>query len=113
MKLRTTAVAILTMGLAMSAPTAALGASDRSDRMELHCDEGTLEGTTLERSDGASWWDVEDGTVYTTQSLLITDGEGNTVFEHDYGQKSHEAETCTGEHFGFTWDVSVVRAGDH
>ena len=110
MKLRTTALAAITMGLAMSAPGVALGASDR---MELHCDSGSLQGTTLERTNGASWWNVEDGTVYTTRSILVTDESNSTVFEHDYGKKSGESETCIGQHFGSTWHVSVVEAGEH
>lgn len=78
--------------------------------MELHCDSGDLAGRTLERSNGSSWWDVADRTVYTTKSIVSTDGQ-DVVHHHEYGNKSGTPETCTGQHFEWTWDLTVVEAG--
>lgn len=104
MKTRTAALAAMTAAIVASLPTTAMASNER---MSLTCDTGSLAGHTLERTNGASWWDVADGTVYTTTSLVITSG-GDTVHHHDYGGKATEAETCTGDHFGFTWHVAVV-----
>jgi hypothetical protein len=41
----------------------------------------------------------------------VTDGQGDTVYEHTYGKKSGPAQTCAADHYGFTWDVEVVAAG--
>ena len=114
MKLRTSAAvaAALTMAMSVSLPQVAFA---DSERMQLHCESGSLAGRTLERSNGASWWDVEDGTVYTTRSIRVTDGEGNIAYQHDYGRKSGDAGTCVGEHsgpgFSSEWEVTLVPAG--
>lgn len=108
MRIRTAAVAAATLGLL---GTATIPASAASERMHLYCASGSLEGRTFERTNGASWWDVEDGTVYTTRSIRVTHPDHGTVHEHTYGQKSAEGGTCTASHFGFTWELQLVRAG--
>lgn len=102
--------ACLVVTLASAAATGATPAAAGSERMQLHCESGTLQGSTLERTNGSSWWDVGTGTVYTTKSLTISDDQG-IVHQHDYGKKSQLAETCTGTHFDWTWDLEVVEAG--
>jgi hypothetical protein len=86
-------------------------AAAESERMYLHCESGSLAGGTIERANGASWWDVADGTLYTTRSLHVSHPDHGTVYEHTYGRKSAEPETCTASHVGFTWTVELVRAG--
>jgi hypothetical protein len=103
MRIRATAIAV-TAALAATLPTAALAAAER---MQLRCDSGTLAGRTLERTNGSSWWDVADGTVYTTSSLTVSEGD-DVVHSQHYGAKGTSPETCTGTHFDFTWDVELV-----
>lgn len=91
---------------AVSATPAAAG----SERMQLHCESGSLAGHTLERSNGSTWWDVDDGAVYTTKSIKVSGDEG-VVYEHDYGKKAEAAETCTGTHLDWTWELAVGRTG--
>jgi hypothetical protein len=101
-----TAVFVTTL-LTASLSVPALAANER---MELECTGGDLEGTTLERTNGSSWWEQSSGTVYTTRSILVTH-QYDTVYEHTYGKKSGPAQTCVADHFGFTWHVEVVAAG--
>lgn len=108
MRIRTAAVAAVTLGLL---GTATIPASAASERMQLLCESGSLEGRTFERTNGASWWDVEDGGVLTTHSIRVTHPDHGTVYEHTYGRKSAEAETCTATHFGYTWELELVPAG--
>lgn len=112
-KIRTPLLPALALALSLAAPAPAWAANDR---MELYCHEGTLEGHTLERTNGSSWWDTVDGTTYTTKTLLVTGQDGTIVHEKGYGaearsEKRSEAESCTADHFGFTWEIEVVRAG--
>lgn len=111
MKSRTKATfAWLVATLAVTAGSGAMPAAAGSERMQLHCASGSLQGHTLERTNGSSWWDVDTGTVYTTKSLTVSDDQG-IVHQQDYGKKSQAAETCTAQHFEWTWDVEVVDAG--
>lgn len=102
--LATTGIAALLVA-SLSVPGVA-----RSERMELRCAAGTLAGHTIERSNGASWWDERAGTVYTTRHVEISAGD-ETVFEKTYGLKSGPTETCTAEHFGFVWTVELAASG--
>jgi hypothetical protein len=97
----------LLAGIAPVAGPASAGA----ERMYLECESGTLNGTTIERSNGASWWDVNDRTVYTTRHIRIEHADFGVVHEHTFGAKSGPVDTCTADHFGFSWTVEVVRAG--
>jgi hypothetical protein len=102
-----TGIALTAMVVATSLPTAALAASER---MHLDCEQEAL--GTIERTNGASWWG-EDGSVYTTTHLRITQGD-QVIHEHAYGnQRPQQTLTCTAEHFDFTWEVELVRAGRH
>lgn len=89
---------------------AAAAAAAGSERMQLHCESGSLAGHTLERSNGSSWWGVDDGTVYTTKSITVSGDEG-VVYHRDYGKKDKAPGTCTATHFGWTWQLEVVRTG--
>lgn len=104
MRTRTAALAAMTAVIAMVLPSAATASSER---MSLTCDSGTLAGRTLERSNGASWWDVSTGDVYTTVSLVVSSGD-EEVHRHHYGAKAGDHQTCLGDHFDFTWDVVLV-----
>lgn len=81
-----------------------------SERMTLACggDIGTIE-----RSNGASWWSVEDGTVWTTKYLEVVHPEG--VFERSYGHVAREHVVCEADHdvdgYESDWTVHLVRAG--
>ncbi len=108
MKRRISTAVFVTTLLTASLSAPALAANER---MELTCIDGDLEGTTLERTNGSSWWVQPSGSVYTTRSILVTHEDHGTVYEHTYGKKSGPAQTCIGEHFGFTWQVEVVAAG--
>ena len=111
MKSRTKATSVcLVAALALGVAGGAQPATAGSERMQLECLSGDLAGHTLERTNGSSWWDVEDGTVYTTKSLTITSGD-DVVYERDYGKRSRVAVTCTGDHFDWTWNLEVVEAG--
>lgn len=110
MKLRVRAVVAGLMVAAGGTVASGTTAAAASERMQLECTSGSLAGHTLERSNGSSWWDVEDGTVYTTKSITVSGDEG-VVFQHDYGKKAKESETCTGTHFEWTWDLELMRAG--
>lgn len=94
------AAVIASVGLAgiglMASPAGA------GDRMQLACETGTLAGQTLERTNGASWWDVASRAVYTTKSMTI-EADGDVVYAKEYGEKSGSTETCTGTR----WDGSV------
>ena len=102
--LATTGIAAMAMA-GLATPTLA-----QSERMALECTGGTLAGHTIERSNGASWWDQDGSAVYTTRHLQVSSGD-EVVFEKIYGVKSGPSETCTGEHFGFTWDVELAVSG--
>lgn len=91
---------------AVSATPAAAG----SERMQLHCESGSLAGHTVERSNGSSWWDVGDGALYTTKSIKVSGDEG-IVYQRDYGKKAKAAETCTATHFDWTWELELVQTG--
>ena len=106
MKIRTTLAGAAFAVSVLGAPTPAAASAER---MQLTCHDGTLAGHTLERTNGSSWWDVDDGTVYTTKSLLITEGD-QVVYEKNYGHTASAEETCVGDHFEWTWNVTVVRA---
>lgn len=111
MKSRTKATfACLAATMAVTAASGGTPAAASSERMQLHCLSGSLQGDILERTNGSSWWDTDTGAVYTTKSLTISDDQG-IVHQHDYGKKSQAAETCTAKHFEWTWDVEVVEAG--
>lgn len=103
--------ACLAVALAASAASGATPAAAASERMQLPCESGSLVGHTLERANGSSWWNVEDGTVYTAKSLTIGNEQGMVVFQHTYGKKSRAPETCTGTHFEWTWYLELVEAG--
>ncbi|MBW3665437.1 MAG: hypothetical protein KY469_20270 [Actinobacteria bacterium] len=103
MRIRTAAIAV-TAAIVASLPTAALASAER---MQLTCYSGSLAGHTLERANGSNWWDVDDGTVYTTTSLEVSNEDG-VVHSQRYGAKAATPETCTGTHFDFTWDVELV-----
>lgn len=106
-----TTVVCLAAALALGTAGGAQPAAAGRERMQLDCDAGDLAGHTLERTNGSSWWDVEDGTVYATKSLTITSGT-DVVFEHDYGKRSRVTVTCTGiNHSGLTWNLEIVEAG--
>lgn len=85
-------------------------AAASSEKMQLHCESGSLADHTLERSNGSSSWDVDDGVVYTTKSIKVSGDEG-VVYEHACGKKAKAAETCTATHFDWTWELEVVRTG--
>lgn len=106
MKAAAAAIAlVVASGAGFAAPAGASG-----ERMQLHCDSGTLAGHTLARTNGSSWWDVEFGTVFTTKSLVISEG-GEVVYEKDYGTKTGTVESCVADHFDFTWEVELVESG--
>jgi hypothetical protein len=84
-----------------------------NDRMQLECIGGDLAGTTLERTNGSSWWSQPSGSVSTTRSISVTDADGTTVYEHTYGKKSGPAQSCVAQHYGYTWQVEIVAAGSH
>lgn len=99
---------IASLALAVGVVTASpAGAS--SQRMQLHCDSGTLDGHVLERTNGSSWWDVSDAAVYTTRSITVT-ADGSVAYDKRYGQKSGEVDTCTGTHFDSTWNLELAGA---
>lgn len=102
-------LACLVVALAATAASGATPAAAGNERMQLHCESGDLAGRTLERSNGSSWWDVADGTVYTTKWVTVSGGE-DVVYHHEYGKKSGTPETCTAQHFEWTWDLVVVEA---
>lgn len=106
MKAAAAAIAVVIAGgVGFAAPAGASG-----ERMQLHCDSGTLAGHTLERTNGSSWWDVESGTVFTTKSLTVSDGDA-VVYEKDYGTKHGAVESCVADHVDFTWEVELVESG--
>jgi hypothetical protein len=109
MRIRTIATAAVTAALVSTLGAPAIA---QSERMQLHCDHGTLAGATLERSNGSSWWDVADGTVYTTRSLVV-EYDGEVAYQKELGLKAGPVETCDGEHHGGTWSVQLARAGAH
>jgi hypothetical protein len=84
-----------------------------NDRMQLECTGGDLAGTTIERTNGSSWWAQPDDTVYTTRYIRVTDEQGDTLYEHNHGKKSGPTQSCVGNHFGSTWYVEIVAAGSH
>lgn len=75
-----------------------------SERMQLDC----LDGPLLERSNGSSWWGVDDDAVYVSERIDIT---GTATFSKDFGRKGPEADrsTCVAPHAGSTWTVVLVR----
>lgn len=95
------AVTATALVLAPSLPAAA-----DAERMELHCDDGS----TIERSNGASWWGVDHDAGYTAEYLLVTHGT-DIVYEKTYGTRGPQADrsVCTADHFGYTWRVQLVR----
>lgn len=99
-----TAVIAATAAILASIPATALASAER---MQLTCDTGSLAGQTLERTNGSSWWDVTEGTVYTTTSLVVSH-DNDVVHSQQYGAKASAPETCSGSHFDFTWDVELV-----
>lgn len=104
-------VAMASMAISMAAGAGAAPVAAANERMELRCTEGSLAGSTIERTNGSSWWDVETGAVYTTKSIVVSDDDG-TVHAKDYGNRTgHQVETCRAPHFGFTWDLQLVRVG--
>jgi predicted kinase len=109
MRIRTITTAAVTAALVSTLGAPAIA---QAERMQLHCDHGTLAGHTLERSNGYAWWDVADGTVYTTRSLVI-EHDGEVVHQKELGRNSGPVETCEGEHHGATWSVQLARAGAH
>lgn len=104
--MRAAAVLVATAVLAV-APAVPAGASER---MRLDCD-GAI--GVIERTNGASWWDVDDGTVYTTKHLRVEDDNG--VFEKSYGHVASEAVVCEAAHvvddYESDWTVHLVVAG--
>ena len=84
----------------------ALPAAADAERMQLHCDDGR----TIERTNGASWWGVGDDAGYTTEHLLVMQGD-EVVHEKDFGTRGGGAErsTCVADHFGYSWAVELVR----
>lgn len=109
MRTRKATIAAITAITAAIVPSLAAPAVAGSERMQLACASGTLAGHTLERTNGSSWWDVADATVYTTSSIVVTH-EGDVVHEHQYGAKAAVPDTCVGDHHGFTWDLELVRS---
>lgn len=94
-------VAVTAMVLAPALPAAA-----DSERMQLHCDDGR----TIERTNGASWWGVDHNAGYTTEHLLVRQGD-EVVYEKDYATRGGKAKrsTCVANHFDYTWTVELVR----
>lgn len=105
--MRSAAVLVATAVLAV-APAVPAGASER---MRLDC--GGAIGV-IERTNGASWWGVEDGTVYTTKYLYVIDDQGNE-FEKHYGHVAREHVVCQAAHvvddYASDWTVHLVVAG--
>jgi hypothetical protein len=107
MRSRTITTAAVTAALITTLGAPAIA---QAERMQLECTGGDLTGRAFERSNGYSWWDVADGTVYTTRSIEVT-YDDEVVHSQEFGRKSGPAETCIAEHFGSTWTVELVRAG--
>lgn len=109
MRTRTKA-AIATMAISIAAGAGAAPTAAANERMQLQCTSGSLDGHTIERTNGSSWWDVGTGAVYTTKSIAVSSEEDGIVYAKDYGNKTRgEPEDCTGDHQGFTWDLDLVR----
>ena len=96
-------------GTALSVGLLAAPATATQDRMRLECggDIGVIE-----RSNGASWWGVDDGAVYTTKHLRVQDAYG--VFEKSYGHTAREHVVCQAAHnvddYSSIWTVQLVRS---
>lgn len=106
-----TKVAIASLAISMAAGAGAAPVAAANERMELQCTEGSLAGSTFERTNGSSWWDVQSGAVYTTKSIIVSDDAG-IVHAKEYGNRTgHVPATCSGAHFEFTWDLELVRVG--
>lgn len=86
-------------------PVLAAPPSAASERMQLHCDDGRV----IERTNGSSWWGLDDDAGYVTQHLLVT-ADGEVQYEKRYGSKAGgERSTCVAAHFGTVWTVDLVR----
>ena len=96
-------------GTALGVGLLAAPAAAAQERMQLDCggDIGVIE-----RTNGASWWGVDDGAVYTTKHLRVQAGSG--VFEKSYGHTAREHVVCQAAHevddYSSTWTVHLVRA---
>lgn len=102
--------AVATMVIFIAAGAGAAPAAAANERMQLWCISGSLTSHFIERTNGSSWWNVTNGDVYTTKSIVVSSEEEGTVYAKDYGNKSGGGpETCTGDRFDFTWDVELVR----
>lgn len=86
---------LLAVVTAAAAGVGLLGApaSAGPERMQLDCGGGL---GVIERANGASWWGVEDGAVYTTKYLRIEDG--GPGLEKHYGHVVGEVLVCVAEH---------------
>lgn len=93
-------------------------ASAGAERMTLDCG-GTI--GVIERTNGGSWWGVDDDAVYTTKHLRVQDAYG--TFEKSYGHVVGEVLPCVADHdvpyvdddgveqlYESTWTVELVRS---
>jgi hypothetical protein len=95
-------------GTALGVTMLAAPAAAAQERMQLDCggDIGVIE-----RTNGLSWWGVDDGAAYTTKYLRVQDTYG--VFEQSYGHTGREHVVCEAAHtvddYSSTWTVLLVR----
>lgn len=98
---------VLAGALALAAAPTLPAAADPA-RMTLDCggDVGVIE-----RSNGSSWWGVDDSAVYTTKYLKIVSDDGG-VYEKRYGHAADEPLVCQAAHVtpdhSSSWTVHLV-----
>ena len=88
-------------------PNSPAAADDQ--RMQLDCGG---EIGLIERTNGASWWGVDDDVVYTTKHLRIVHAEGS--YEKSYGHVTGDVVVCDAAHVtpdhASRWTVELVRS---
>lgn len=92
-----TVVGLVAAGLLLPAPALA------GERMQLACGGGLV----IERTNGASWWEVDGDRHFTAQYLLIEE-DGETVYEKSYGHEGKAHVLCEADHFDSRWTVQLV-----
>jgi hypothetical protein len=98
------ALAALPLAVVSLSPAAA-----EAQRMQLDCGD-----RVVERTNGASWWGVDDDSHYVTAHLRIT-ADGVLVHEQDLGEmagKEHlrcEADHPVGDGRVHHWSVELVQ----
>lgn len=103
--IRTTTLAAAA-ALVLTLPGSALA---DSERMQLTCDDIDL---VVERTNGSAWWDVDEGTTYTSSYIrVVEDATGEIVHEQSTGQRPSEATRCVADHFGYVWTVDLHPSG--